>query len=301
MSIRKDGSDDYIARITKFAIRHLEHLQPWPYQFRRRALEVRSLSRLHNLSAAGRVLEIGCGNAFGSALLSQGRKQVVATDLAMEDLRKHTIGLQKARSLLDQLDLGWCEVIAASAGSLPFDGRSFDMVFSLFVLEHVLDRDTCLKETYRLLDDDGLVVTAVPGSMWTITAIPRFYLYLVQRLLARAVSSSRDGTSLGFWRLFRTRYPHFPFPNPHGAYRNYFQELTRQSRGYWVDLFQRNRFDVLECRPIMVLPLCMLQMLLGELGLDLYERLFKFDQWLADRRFLRSYGQFFGIVARKRR
>jgi len=310
------GTEDYIRAVTKRALQQLRHTQPWPLQFRRRSLEVRSLCRLHDFSSGQRVLELGCGNAFGSALLSQGREQIVATDLADENVATHSIGLSKARALLDGLGLNGCEVTAASGDALPYPNGSFDLVFSLFVLEHVPDRDACLTEVRRVLDEAGLTVHAVPGSMWAGSAIPRFYLYLLQRLWIRLSRRGRgkvfgpDGepiallageTPPGLWRLFRTRYPQFPLPPPHGTYRNHFDELINYSRGRWMRLFERNGFEVLHCRPTMVLPLDLLQSLLGERGLRIYERLFELDQWLARQRLLWKCGQFLGIVARKRK
>lgn len=311
------SAEAFIRTTTDKAIRALADTQPWPDQFRRRALEVRALSRLGDFSSALRVLELGCGNAIGSALLSPGRGLMFATDLERPDLRTHSIGLAKARALLQGLQVETCRVMAASAEALPYRDRSFDLVFSLFVLEHIADRDACLSEVHRVLDRGGLTVHAVPGMAWALDAPVRFQMYLVQRLWARLFSRDRDAAeeigdpeisgvapaaragAAGFWSVFRRRYPHFPIPPPHGAYSNYFAELISYSRGRWIRLFERNGLEIVTCRPIMMLPLCLAQLVLGSAGIALYERLFDFDQWLGSRTPLRSIGRFMGIVARK--
>ncbi|MBI3825226.1 MAG: class I SAM-dependent methyltransferase [Candidatus Rokubacteria bacterium] len=304
---------DRIADITAAAVRDLAHTQPWSEQFRRRALEFRALRRLHDLAGARRVLEIGCGNAFASALLSAGRELVVATDLPSADPATHSIGLGKARALLDGLRVERYGIAAASGERLPFREGAFDLVISLFVLEHVPDREAAVAEMHRVLDRGGLAVHAVPGRLWALDAPLRLSLYLGARLIAHlgggrgprwsepggAPTVGAPAAGAGLWRRFRAHYPRFPLPPPHGAYRSYLEEVGAYSRGRWRRLFERHGFEVLACRPIMVLPLCLMHMLLGEAGFRLYERLFGVDQWLADRRALAPLGRFLGVVARK--
>jgi SAM-dependent methyltransferase len=305
---------DYMLRITTAAVRDLSHTQPWPYQFRRRSLEVRSLCRLCNLSEGRRILELGCGNAFGTALLAENRELAVATDLARADRRTHSIGLCKARALLDGLGLECCDVMAASGEALPYRDGSFDLVFSLFVLEHISRREQCLRETRRVLQPNGLLLAAVPSTLWCLNAPLSFYLYLLRRLSVhifrrdadRAAPCSEEEMAAdclsggNIWRRFRRNHPQFPLPSPHGEYPSYFAELCSQSRRQWVGLFERAGFEVIAARPTMMLPLDLVQNLIGPISLTLYERLYAIDQWLCDRRALRGLGQFLGIVARVR-
>lgn len=308
------GTGEFIGSMTAQARRALAHAQPWPHQFRRRSLEMRALCGLQDFRWCRRVLELGCGNAFGSALLSAGRELMVATDLASPDVQSHSIGLGKARELVSGLGLKYCRVMAASGEALPYRDQSFDLVFSLFVLEHIGDRDRCLAEMHRVLERGGLAVHAVPGAMWVADAPLRFYVYLAGRLLAHvahrrekrgfAALGPHDGGcaaagTAGLWRLFRERYPQFPLPPPHGAYRSYREELAGCSRSRWVELFERHGFRVLACRPIMVLPLGLFHMFLGEMGFTLYEHSFGLDQWLCGRKALQALGRFYGIVAVK--
>ncbi|MES1255408.1 MAG: class I SAM-dependent methyltransferase [Acidobacteriota bacterium] len=306
-----------IAATRARAERLVPHLQTWPMHFRRRALEMVTIAREHDFASARRTLELGCGNAFASALIADGREQVVATDLYQESVDTHSVDLRKARQLLDGLDLGWCDVAAASGDALPFANGAFDLVFSLFVLEHVPDRAACLEEVRRVLAAGGLAVHAVPGTMWAAAAPFRFPFYLVRRVLARlgparphapsplAQPSSTESSPLPeirsevlepmTWALFRRRYPAFPLPPPHGSYKSYVEELLAYRPSAWIALFEGHGFDVVGCAPLtMVSP----ELFLSESAWARW--LFRCDQWLARRRWLRMFGQFFVVIARPR-
>jgi SAM-dependent methyltransferase len=49
---------------------------------------------------------------------------------------------------------------------LPFSDRSFDVVVSNHVIEHVRDANMHLSEIWRVLKDDGLVYLATPNRFW---------------------------------------------------------------------------------------------------------------------------------------
>lgn len=308
------GVPDRTAELTRRAAAALADTQPWPDQFRRRALEVRALSRLVDVSAARRVLELGCGNAFGAALMADDRDLVVATDLAAPDPHTHSIGLRKAEALVTGLGLEHVRVVGASGEHLPFPAGSFDLIFSLFVLEHVPNREACLREMHRVLTGDGVMLHAVPATAWALTAPLHLYVHLARRAIAAAVRrrhptgaaagppAGRDdaaGERAQPWQRFRRHYPHFPLPPPHAAYANYLVEVVSYSRRRWMRLFERHGFTVVACEPLMQIPLGLLELVVGRRALDLYERLFTLDQRLARVRPLRPCAQFLGIVATK--
>lgn len=57
-------------------------------------------------------------------------------------------------------------------GSVPLPDRSFDVILSIQVLEHVDDVSTYLAETSRLLKDDGVVFLSTHGQ-WIYHPFPR--------------------------------------------------------------------------------------------------------------------------------
>jgi len=53
---------------------------------------------------------------------------------------------------------------------LPYDNNSFQCVFGLSVLEHLLNPCKFLKEAHRVLDDDGTLVILTPNISTFFTA-----------------------------------------------------------------------------------------------------------------------------------
>lgn len=60
------------------------------------------------------------------------------------------------------------QVILPSDGSLPFDSRSFDMIFMQDTLHHIADLPKFFDEASRLLSPDGILVAREP--YWSVAA-----------------------------------------------------------------------------------------------------------------------------------
>ena len=55
--------------------------------------------------------------------------------------------------------------------NIPFDEKSFDLIICTQVLEHTLDYEYLLKEMYRVLKDDGILLITAP-LVWNEHEIP---------------------------------------------------------------------------------------------------------------------------------
>lgn len=55
-------------------------------------------------------------------------------------------------------------IIKANAEKIPFDDKTFDVVFSSHVLEHVNDEIQSLKEMKRVLKDEGILLIGMPTA-----------------------------------------------------------------------------------------------------------------------------------------
>jgi SAM-dependent methyltransferase len=259
-----------------------------------------------------RVLEIGCGNAAGSALLSDRARLVVATDLPKVDVATHSIGMTAPRRLLDWLGVENCRLAGASAEVLPFGDETFDLVFSLFVLEHVPNREAAVQEMHRVLRPGGYAVAFVPNYVERLYAPFAFYVYLLGRLKERAArrlgrgnlhsaAPTEDGESpTPARRPFREAYPHFPIPSPHGEYRHSLEELLAHRPGRWRALFERHAFEVERQAFTMTIPLNVIGPMVGARIWALYERAAGVDRLLGRTAVGRHLGQYGFLVARRR-
>ena len=101
---------------------------------------IRYFTGLLELLSTGKVLEIGCGEGYLLSKVSASEKSAV--DISAEALRK-------ARSRTK------AQFGVALAERLPFPDSTFDMVFSVGVMEHFLSDIEAASEIYRVLRSEG--------------------------------------------------------------------------------------------------------------------------------------------------
>ncbi|MBK7965266.1 MAG: class I SAM-dependent methyltransferase [Bacteroidetes bacterium] len=203
------------------------------------------------------MLELGCGIGYQSAFLSKISTRVMATDLEDEDIVAHAPGMQKAKDLLDQLDVRNVDLKSCSAENLPFEDHSFDMVYSSHVLEHIPDRTKALNEIYRVLKVGGIHFCVVPTTMEKIYAFFNYYTYLVGRIFVHLtqkvvsvfksnskISSPSDHVKPVNSKISMLKY--FPFPPPHGESKHYLYELMNWTPRKWsADILSKTQFVLL--------------------------------------------------------
>lgn len=106
------------------------------------------------IAPRARVLEIGCGTG---ANLRAGKKQW-ATGVGID---------------LEMRALTYCHDLTVVRGdalaALPFADATFDAVVMLDVLEHLLDPNALMRETYRVLRSGAAIVIMVPAGpeLWS--------------------------------------------------------------------------------------------------------------------------------------
>jgi len=104
------------------------------------------------LSEGKRVLDIACGEGYGSEMLSRNAKSVVGVDI---DPATVAHAMTKYRSPKMKFIEGACEKI-------PLPDKSVDLVVSFETLEHIEDHDQFLGEIERVLDSGGILVISTP-------------------------------------------------------------------------------------------------------------------------------------------
>lgn len=115
---------------------------------------------LHRYALAGQlaagkiVLDIACGEGYGTNLLSTVAKQVIGVDIASE-----AIAHAKAKYTQANVNfrLGSCQKI-------PVDDNSIDLAISFETIEHVEEHDLFLTELKRVLKPEGMLIISSPNK-----------------------------------------------------------------------------------------------------------------------------------------
>jgi SAM-dependent methyltransferase len=100
------------------------------------------------IDSTHRVLDIRTGSGEIASILGEVAR---VTSVDIEDIRTTLDGFQFVK-LHDQ--------------NLPFPDRTFDVIISNHVIEHLDDQHKHVSEMARVLKDDGLVYLATPNRIW---------------------------------------------------------------------------------------------------------------------------------------
>ena len=105
---------------------------------------------------AGRVvLDIACGEGYGSALIARHAAHVTGADIAPAAISHARARYARCANL---------EFREADCAALPFADASFDVVVSFETLEHIRAQETFLDEVRRVLRPGGFVAISCPNK-----------------------------------------------------------------------------------------------------------------------------------------
>jgi SAM-dependent methyltransferase len=179
-----------------------------------------------------RVLEIGGGDGFQANLLASFGCAVLSIDVAPRSNGESYYPVQ-------QYD----------GKHIPAEDKSFNVVFSSHVLEHIKFLPTCLEEIRRVLKPRGLAIHVLPSSAWRFwTSLAHYPFLLLHALgLHRAVPGVAELPTLsevtGKLGLRHTA-KRILLAGPHGEYASAFAELYYFSKRRWMRVFNRHGFRV---------------------------------------------------------
>jgi SAM-dependent methyltransferase len=105
-----------------------------------------------NLTRGRRVLEAGCGEGYGAALIRDDGAEVVAIDLDA-DTTAHAANEYRVPTVRGNLV------------QLPFGDATFDTVVSMQTVEHLWDQPAFAQECARVLVPHGLLVLTTPNRL----------------------------------------------------------------------------------------------------------------------------------------
>lgn len=181
-------------------------------------------------NAPARLLELGAGTGVQAQRLSKLGYKVSALDLQGSSYR----------------DLRCFEILEYDGINIPHKDRSQDIVFSSHVLEHVVHLDDVLKETHRVLVDDGICIHMIPTSSCRAWTLASHYIWLSRRVARKTfakggIDGSEDAPRLPntvgdwIWTLF---------PPKHGEKGNTVTEIYYYSQRFWRRKFEESNFHV---------------------------------------------------------
>jgi GT2 family glycosyltransferase/SAM-dependent methyltransferase len=99
-----------------------------------------------------RVLDIACGEGYGSAILSAAATHVTGVDISPE-------AVAHASSKYARSNLVFC---LGSCAAIPLEDHSVDVVVSFETIEHIERHDDMMREIRRVLTAEGLLVISSP-------------------------------------------------------------------------------------------------------------------------------------------
>jgi len=187
-------------------------------------------------SEDSKILDVGCGTAYFTSLLSKRFQQVVGIDLSRTMIK---IG---RRGLTHEEAGGKIQLVVGDGEHLPFRENSFSFVLCTDFLHHVTNVQLIIREMARVAVAGGKIVTTEPNmlSPW----------YAILCLIRREEESFKGFFECSMWRLakffkqsnldnIRVReidfYPQLflklrPFPEKLSMFLDYIEELARRQR-----------------------------------------------------------------------
>lgn len=197
-------------------------------------------------------LELGAGDGFVSTLLADYCGDLISTDYNEQRLTRQDFGNVIYRT---------CD---AEEVDEHFAEKSFDLVFSSSLLEHLPDCGRALCGIRRVLKDDGITIHFMPNRNWkpvtVLLHIPNKMAKFIDRILsgrifrtAKAHKRPRKRHSRNNPKLERRRrffLAKLLLPRIHGVSGNTISEFIAFGKNRWIRQFERHGFEILDVRKL---------------------------------------------------
>lgn len=133
------------------------------------------------------IIDLGCGTGYYLYLLSN-----LPLNLKLTGFDNDKKALEEARLLLFNNES--INFIMGDMHKMPFKDKSFDKIVMSEVLEHVENDEQALKEVYRILKPNGILVISVPSINYPFFWDP--INFILQHLFKTHI---KTGFFSGFW------------------------------------------------------------------------------------------------------
>jgi O-antigen biosynthesis protein len=106
-----------------------------------------------DIVAQKQVLDLACGEGYGSAFMADFAEMVAGVDISQEAINHASQTYQKSNLIFQQ----------GSATALDLPDKKFDIVVSFETIEHLSEQDEMLKEIRRVLRPKGILIISSPN------------------------------------------------------------------------------------------------------------------------------------------
>ncbi len=110
-----------------------------------------------------KVLDVGCGNGYGTALMAKSAKEIIGLDYDAETVEQN----KKTYSSLSNISFK-----QAFIPPVPFEAASFDVITAFQFIEHIEPRKEFLKECLRVLRPGGVLLVTTPNAIKSLARNP---------------------------------------------------------------------------------------------------------------------------------
>lgn len=100
------------------------------------------------------VLDIACGEGYGSNLIAEKAEKVYGVDIA-EDAIAHASKNYAGNNL---------NFLKGSVTSIPLEESTIDIIICFETIEHITEHDEMMKEFKRVLKEDGILLMSTPAK-----------------------------------------------------------------------------------------------------------------------------------------
>ena len=195
------------------------------FEYHRSAKVIAFLER-SGVRVGGRVLDAGCGGGGMPLSLAEEAQMVVGIDPA-ERFQDAGVRLGQERGLSN------LHFALADGMALPFPARTFDLVLSHAVIEHVADAPLYLRECARVLTPGGhIYLSTAPYLSFAGAHLPRLRVPIPLHLIA--------GRRVAF-ATFQQLARHAPWTLREPANENSFIKAARRGEVKHDDLLEKVR------------------------------------------------------------
>ncbi|UCE08472.1 MAG: class I SAM-dependent methyltransferase, partial [bacterium] len=161
-----------------------------------------------------RCLELGCGEGYQTKFLLKKCKKIISGDINIDRIKVKLPNVKR---------------IKLDAEKVDFPEKSFDLVFSSYMLEHIVNKRKCLAGCARLLKKDGMMVHIVPTRMAKLRQLLLYYPNAVKFILSR---KKRVVPKMGNNPKSQRKRSLLDciFPPIHGEYKSHIEEFKEYGK-----------------------------------------------------------------------